>query len=113
VLEPAAAVRALPAVRERHDRHTVALRDSGDSGSDGDDLARELVAEDLWVLCSGQRMRLYRRDDRTRGVLVQIRAADAARRNTYHDVVGARRARLSHVLDPEVARTVEAEGLHG
>ena len=62
----------------------------GHAGADRDDVARELVPEDLRVLRAGQRVRLDGRDDRPGDVLVQVGAADAAGRDAHDDLAGAR-----------------------
>ena len=64
------------------------------AGADRDDVARELVAEDLRVLRAGQRVRLDGRHDRAGHVLVQVGAADAAGHDADDDLARARRGRL-------------------
>ena len=79
MLQPALAVGAMTAVGERHDRDSVALADAGDARAGRNDVACELVPEDLRILRSGQRVRLDGRHDRSGHVLMQIGAADTAR----------------------------------
>ena len=113
VRQAAQAVAAAPAEDERHDRHAVAGGGARDALADRDDLAGELVPEDLRVLRAGQRVRLGGRDDRAGDVLVQVGAADAARRDPDRELARARRGRLGDVLDAQVAGGVEAERAHG
>jgi hypothetical protein len=112
VVEPADAVEALAAVRERHHGDTVAGLDGRDVRADGDDVGGELVPEDLRVLRAGERVRLRRGDDRPGDELVQIGPADAAGSRPDQDLVVPRLARLGHVLDANVARGMEANGAH-
>ena len=112
VLEPAPAVRAVPAVHKRHDRDPIALGNARHARTGCHDVAGELVAEDLRVLRPGQRMGLDRRDDRPRNVLVQVGAADSAGCDPYNDFAGVGRGRLGHLLDAEVARGMEAKRAH-
>ncbi len=112
MLQPALAIGAVTAVRERHDRHAISLADARDAWTDRHHVARELVPEDLRVLCPGQRVRLDRRHDRTGHVLVEIGTADPARDNADDDVARTRRRRLGDLLDPEVVCRVKAERPH-
>ena len=109
MLESTSAVGAGAAIGQRHDRDSIPFFDAGDSRADRDDVARELVTEDLRVLGSGERMRLDRRHDRPGDVLVQIRAADAARGDPDDDLALTWRERLGHFLDSEVSCRVEAK----
>ena len=113
VLQPTAAVRAPAAVRERHDRHAVALAHARHAGADSDHVAGELVPEDLRILRTRERMRLDGGHDRACRVLVQVRAADAARRDAHDDLAVAGIGRLGHVLDAEVPGSMEAKSSHG
>ena len=112
MLQPAPAIGAVPAVGERHDRDAVALADTGDARADRNDVARELVPEDLRILRSVQRVRLDRCHDRTGHVLMQIGAADAARHDPDDDLPRARRGRLGDLLDADVMRRVESQCPH-
>ena len=112
MLQPALAIGAVTAVRERHDRDAISLADACHARTDGHDVARELVPEDLRVLRSGQRVRLDGCHDRAGDVLVQVGAADAAGDDPDDDLARARRGRLGDLLDPEVVRCVEAKCPH-
>ena len=113
MLQPAAAIRAFATVREGHDRHAIPLGNAADTATRRNDIARKLVAENLRVLRSRERVRLDRSDDRTGYVLVQIRAANAAGGHPNHDLAGARRRWFGYLFDPEVSRLVEAKSAHG
>ena len=112
MLQPALAVGAMAAVGERHDRDSVALADAGDARAGRNDVACELVPEDLRILRSVQRVRLDRRHDRAGHVLMQIGAADTARHDPDDDLARARRGRLGDLLDADVMRRVESECPH-
>jgi hypothetical protein len=112
VLEAAATVRAAAAIGQRHDRDAVAFANGRDARSGRDDLAGELVPEDLRVLRAGEWMRLDGRHDRPGRVLVQVGSADAARRDADDDLAWIRRPGLRNVLDAEIPRPVEAERAH-
>jgi hypothetical protein len=58
------------------------------------DFSRELVSENLRVLRSGQRVRLDRCHDRPSYILVEIGAADAARRDANDNLIVERFAWL-------------------
>ena len=58
MLQPAPAIRAVAAVGERHDRNAIPLADAADIPARRNDVARELVTEDLRVLRAGEGVRL-------------------------------------------------------
>ena len=62
----------------------------GDPRADRHHLGRELMAEDLRIDRTGQRVRARRRDDRSGDVLVQVGTADAARGYLDHDITRTR-----------------------
>ena len=72
------AVVAVPAVDQRHHRHSVAGLDVGDTITDFEDLGGELVAEHLRVRRPRQGVGVDGRDDRAVGVLVDVGTADPA-----------------------------------
>jgi len=112
MLKSPTAIGAGAAIRQRHDRNAISFCDAGDSRPDCQDIAGELVAEDLRVLRSSEGMRFDWRHDRTCDVLVQIGAADAAGDNPDNDLPFTRCRWLGDFLDSEVARLVEAKGPH-
>ena len=113
MLQSSPAVGAPTAVRERHDRDAVALGDARHAGPGRNHVARELVAEDLRVLRTVQRMGLGRRHDRASCVFMQVGAADAAGGDPHHDLARARRGRFGDILDPNVLGGMEAKRPHG
>ena len=112
MLKAALAIGTAAAIGEGHDRDPVTLRDARHTRARGDDVSREFVPEDLRVLRTGERVRLDGGHDRAGDELVQVRAADPTGGRPDEDLPRSRRRRLLNILDPEVARRVEAESLH-
>ena len=112
MLEPTAAVRARSAVGKRHDRNAITLSHRRDVRACRDDVSRELVAEYLGVRGPGQRMRLDRRDNRTRDIFVKVGATDTATGGPNHDLAWAWLLRLADILYPEITSIVKAKRAH-
>jgi hypothetical protein len=112
VLESATAVRARPAVRQRHDGDPISLANRSNVGADGHDLACELMPEDLRVLRAGEGVRIDGSDYGAGDVFVQVRPTDAARGDADDDVAGTGRTWLADILDAQIARGMETKGLH-
>ena len=71
------------------------------------------MAEYLWQRGAGQGMGIGRCEKRAGEVLVQVGSADPCGNNIDQHLVLAKLAgRISHLLQPDVAGTVENRGLH-
>jgi hypothetical protein len=87
--------------RERHD-HAVADLEVLHRGPDLDDLAHELVAQDVALL--------HRRHEAV--VEVEIRAADRGRGDADDGVAGVQDLGIRDLLDPDISLTHPAVGIH-
>jgi hypothetical protein len=100
VLQTPAAVLTATAVDQRHHGNPIAGTDTGYVAAGSDDLAGELVPEDLGQSCSRERMRLDRRDYRAGDVLMEVSATDSDPARGDHDLGCADSVGFGDVLDP-------------
>src|SRR5688572_5588916 len=112
VVVAATAIGTLTASLHRLDRYAIADLEILDAVTERHDRPAELVAADRRVLHAGQRMRLGTGRHRTCVVLVQVAPADPVVVNAELYVAGSRLG-LGHILEPEIAATVEDRGAHG
>src|SRR5690606_14642789 len=95
--------RRAPAARDRErDDDPVADPDARDGRADLDDLAHELVADDVAGAHPG--------DEPV--VEMEVRATDRRRRDADDRVLWVEDRRIRHAVDADVARSVPDDGLH-
>jgi hypothetical protein len=112
MLEATTTISAATAIRERHDRYSITFANGGDLGASGDNISSELVAQNLRVRGTVERMRFDWRDNRTRDVLMKIGAADATARGSHHDFARAGLLGIADILYSEVASVVKPQRSH-
>jgi hypothetical protein len=74
--------------------------DTGHVAAYLDNLAGELVPEDLGQLCSGQWMRFNRCDNRAGDIFVEVGAADSDPARGDHDLGCAESVGFGYLLNP-------------
>ena len=113
MVEAAAAVIVVERHDERLDRDSVAFADPSHIAADVDNLGGELMAQNLRQHRAGKFVPRRRRDDRTAGEFVQVRAADAAGSRLDQHLRVAKRAGRRDVFHAYVLLGVEPHRFHG
>ncbi len=94
-------------------RHRLANAEALDSGTQFDDFATKLVAEDALALDTGQRVwRVHRDEHRPGHILMQVGAADAAPLHADLHPAGGRRNGQRYIFDTDIVAAMPDGGAH-